>query len=187
MKSPSLRLLHSLPGAPLIESATRTDVLNHIQSVFFGRYRASLTPNSFLSHAPEHPCNERIKKVSKLLVQMIIDITNRFVPTPDIEVENAPNDDPRKVKLTWQKVAHNCTYYVLYMSSAGTWTKLSEITTNGETISTIDPLGPFPVLTEDDEARYHRFKIDVLNANGLVNLNDNILTVNLLDPELTTF
>ena len=48
-------------------------------------------------------------------------------------------------------------------------------------------LGPFPVLTEDDEARYHRFKIDVLNANGLVNLNDNILTVNLLDSELTTF
>ena len=73
------------------------------------------------------------------------------------------------------------------MNAAGTWTKLFEVSSNDETISTDDLLGPFPVLTEDGETRYHRFKIDVLNANGLVNLVDNVLTVNLLDQNLATF
>jgi len=85
------------------------------------------------------------------------------------------------VTLKWSKTVHNGTYYVFMLSNSGTWQKIHEISSNDETFelslaSTGLGSGSLDKTDEDGDIIYYRFKIDVENSSGLMNLNEEIVT-----------
>ena len=118
-----------------------------------------------------------VSQPSRPVLSNIIDVTNRTASIPSICVQSKTSLTAR-VQLSLPKVAHNCTYSLCYLTQAGTWAKLAEVKSNDDIINFM-PDQDFEIQTEFGEPRYHRFKVDVLNASGLVSLADNILTVDL--------
>ena len=60
-------------------------------------------------------------------------------------------------------------------SNAGNWSLVDEIVNNEETV-TYD-IGSLAKVDEDGDAIYHRYKVDVENSSGLLNLEEKPLTI----------
>ncbi|RLJ80521.1 hypothetical protein [Pedobacter alluvionis] len=81
-------------------------------------------------------------------------------------------------KLSWPATAHNANYYVYKQNNRGNWEKVYSV--EPPTSSTeMEYILPEPLLTvdEDGDKLYYRFKVQVQNTSGLVNLTDKELTV----------
>lgn len=122
-------------------------------------------------------------KPSKLVLTSMVDTINPIAPTVTIQCLEDISTNPvsiSQVKLNWDATAYNATYYVYKMNSSGNWVKIHEIKTNDLHISV--HLEDTSIATntlskrdsEDDTITiYHRFKVDVINSSGLLNLEEN--------------
>ena len=115
-------------------------------------------------------------KASKTLLTNIVDVLN---PEPPVITENMSaisNNMINSLSLSWTKTAYNATYYLSKMNSAGNWNIIFEIKSNDE--SALEYSLPNALAKVDDgKTIYHRFKVTVENASGLLNLRENILTI----------
>jgi hypothetical protein len=120
-------------------------------------------------------------KPSKLVLTGVVDVVNPIAPDFTIAYTGTINENTSEitnVKLTWQAITYNATYYVYKMNSSGNWVKIHEFKSNdlnievklSETSLASDTLAK---KDEEDNTIYHRFKVDVLNSSGLLNLEEN--------------
>lgn len=122
-------------------------------------------------------------KPSKLVLTSVVDTVNPIAPTVSVICNEDITTNPEEltnVRLTWDATAYNATYYVYKMNSSGNWVKIHEIKTNDLHISTelVDTTLETSTLSKrdsEDETMtiYHRFKVDVINSSGLLNLEEN--------------
>ena len=118
-----------------------------------------------------------VSQPSRPVLSNIIDVTNRQALAPEITILSQ-TATTAKIQAKVEKVAHNCTYYLSYFTAKGVWTRLTEESSNAGEIVFLPPQD-FDLLTEAGTPKYHRFKVDVLNASGLINLKDKITTIDL--------
>ena len=120
-------------------------------------------------------------KPSKLILTGVVDVVNPIAPDFTIAYTGTINENTSEitnVKLTWEAITYNATYYVYKMNSSGNWVKIHEFKSNDLNIEV--PLsetslasGTLAKKDEEDNTIYHRFKVDVLNSSGLLNLEEN--------------
>jgi len=91
---------------------------------------------------------------------------------PELKYDEAGN------KITWTATANKAHYHVYQQNNRGNWEKVH--TVDGANLSVpMEYVLPAPLLTvdEDGDKLYYRFKVQVHNTSGLVNLNEKELTV----------
>jgi hypothetical protein len=119
---------------------------------------------------------------SEKIENRLIDENNPTAPIITVTSVVTPSATTMdNVTLKWSKTVHNGTYYVFMLSNSGTWQKIHEISSNDETFelslaSTGLGSGSLDKTDEDGDIIYYRFKIDVENSSGLMNLNEEIVT-----------
>jgi hypothetical protein len=115
---------------------------------------------------------------SKLLLSNIVDVINP--PAPLLSYTRDEVSTPVRmytnVVLSWSKTVHNGTYYVYQMTSSGNWTKLADVKSNDETVS-YAVAASLVKTDEDGNELFYRFRVDVVNSSGLLNLETKELTL----------
>ncbi|MBK7129057.1 MAG: hypothetical protein IPM74_03630 [Crocinitomicaceae bacterium] len=121
---------------------------------------------------------------SNLVMASIVDVVN-----PEAPVISFTSDPPtaapitlNNVALSWPTTCYNGTYYLYKMTSSGNWTKIYQIKSNDPIISVnlVDTdLADGSILKQDDDLNtiYARFRVQVENSSGLLNLTQNELTI----------
>ncbi len=111
------------------------------------------------------------------LLANLVDVINPAPPVPAVTVLSTdPSTGDKEIQLSWSKTTHNGTYYVCQLGSSGNWFRLAALKTN-EAQPTF--LLPSALPVADDDPIYYRFKIDVENSSGLLNLFEAPITVDL--------
>lgn len=125
---------------------------------------------------------------SNLALTNIVDNFNPEAPLVVVSSDppiGTPSELPN-VLLSWPKTVHNGTYYVYKMNNTGTWLKIYAIDPsvhlNAGSMSvplSATSLGLSSLFKEDDDLNpiYHRFRVDVENSSGLLNLKKKEVTV----------
>lgn len=120
-------------------------------------------------------------KPSNPVLTNIVDNTNP--PAPLItSVFTVVGNQLIGVTLSWAKTAHNAIYYLYKMNSTGNWVKIYSVKTNADPVS-IDlaqtDLGTNILNKQDADGNtiYHRFRVQVENSSGLLNIEQNELTI----------
>lgn len=118
---------------------------------------------------------------SEIAKTTIVDTINPDAPiisvAADIQSEALYN-----VQLSWSPTCYNGTYYLYKMTGSGNWMKIYQIKSNDSTIA-IDLVNTDlqnPDLEKQDadgNTIYHRFRIQVENSSGLLNINQNEITL----------
>jgi len=121
-----------------------------------------------------------LSKPSRVFLTNVADPIPPYVDAPRVSfVENGTNQDQIDVTLEWDKAAHNCTYYPSLMSREGIWQRLGEMTGNDDILqypqadNLVDTI-TLPKTDDYGEAIDYQFKIDSVNASGLINKTHNI-------------
>lgn len=113
------------------------------------------------------------------LLANLVDVVNPAAPAPAVAILSTDTSTGDKaIELSWPKTTHNGTYYVCQLSPSGTWFRLAALKTNSAQPSFVLPT-PLPIANEDGDPIYYRFKVDVENSSGLLNLSDAPITVDL--------
>jgi hypothetical protein len=117
-------------------------------------------------------------KASDLLLTNIIDVVNPEAPELNFNYDPPGADHTlHDVELAWEPTCYNGTYHLYKMTRKGSWEKI--YSAKGNDTMQFPPSGDFNTYPQtktlkkvNDEGRlvYHRFKVDVVNAAGLVNL-----------------
>jgi hypothetical protein len=115
---------------------------------------------------------------TRVLLASLIDIVNPRPPVPTVSRLSITPGGDKLLRLTWTKTVHNGMYYVSRLSASGNWMRLGRVKTNAESV-TFDLSEPLPVDDEDGNRIYYRFKVDVENCSGLLNLVEAPITVSL--------
>lgn len=127
-------------------------------------------------------------KPSNVAMTNIVDNINPLPPSVSYNAGapiNVPIELPN-VSLSWNKTAHNATYYIYKQNSAGNWTKIRTYERDEHSnaaVMSVDLLdtdfGVTNLVKQDDDLNtiYHRFRVDVENSSGLLNLTKDELTV----------
>ena len=131
-------------------------------------------------------------KPSETVLASVVDALNPPAPAltweSDPLIPGPPAELPRVV-LSWPRTCYQGTYYLYRMTSAGNWSLMHQIQSNDDVISYPPDDGGSPdfanfpetasLLKEDAEGRslYHRFKVDVENASGLLNLDEQAVSI----------
>lgn len=91
---------------------------------------------------------------------------------PELSYDEASN------KLIWPATANKGSYYLYKQNVRGNWEKVYSVTPPAS-LTQIEYLLPAPLLFVDEEGDnlYHRFKVQVQNTAGLLNLTDKECTV----------
>lgn len=118
---------------------------------------------------------------SGISVISVVDNINPEPPELSYTAGTLANGELPDVLLEWNKTVHNGKYYLYKMNDKGNWTKIYEVETNDAAIQ-VDlantALGSNVLEKEEDgDTIYHRFKMDVENASGLMNTFDRILVI----------
>lgn len=71
--------------------------------------------------------------------------------------------------MSWDKTVHNGTYYASRLASSGNWVRIGVVKTNAALV-TLDLPDALPVKDDEGNTIYYRFKTDVENSSGLLNL-----------------
>jgi hypothetical protein len=81
-------------------------------------------------------------------------------------------------KLTWPSTANKASYYVYKQNNRGNWEKVYSVEPPSSSTE-MEYILPEPLLTvdEDGDKLYYRFKVQVQNTSGLLNLTEKELTV----------
>lgn len=117
-------------------------------------------------------------------------VDNLNPPAPQLVVtSDPPTGSPIElpnVLLTWNKTVHNGTYYVFKLNSTGNWVKIYSVdpSVHLNAASMSIPLagttvGASSLFKQDADlvTIYHRFRVDVENSSGLLNLDKKEVTV----------
>lgn len=138
-----------------------------------------------LVEIPSHP--------SDAVKATLVDVVNP--PAGDLEfvIGGVTNADYTDVLISWQTTCYNGSYSLQKMNDSGNWV---EIYTTRQKTGTVHypPLvngaPDFATHTatallarkdEDDQAIYHRFRVQVENSSGLFNLQENVFILQQLD------
>lgn len=123
-------------------------------------------------------------KPSNVVLTNIVDNINP--PAPQISyTSDPPTGSPMQlntVVLSWPKTAHNATYHLYMMNAAGNWVKIYTIKTN-DLIVTVPLLstelasGTLFKQDADLTTIYTRFRVQVVNSSGLLNIEQKELTI----------
>lgn len=91
---------------------------------------------------------------------------------PELAYDQADN------KLTWSSTATKAKYFVFKQNNRGNWERVSEAIESDSTspMEYVLP-SPLPAVDEDGDKLYYRYKIQVQNSSGLVNLTDKEYTI----------
>jgi hypothetical protein len=118
---------------------------------------------------------------SEVTKTTIVDTINPDAPIISVATDIQP-EALYNVQLSWSPTCYNGTYYLYKMTSSGNWTKIYQIKSNDFTIA-IDLVNTDlqnPDLEKQDadgNTIYHRFRIQVENSSGLLNINQNEITI----------
>jgi hypothetical protein len=120
-----------------------------------------------------------VSEPTATLLASLVDAVNPAPPVPTVAIlsTDAATGD-RWIELSWPKTTHNGTYYVCQLAPSGNWFRLAALKTNSAQPSFALPT-PLPIADEDGDPIYYRFKVDVENSSGLLNLSDAPITVDL--------
>jgi hypothetical protein len=116
----------------------------------------------------------------------IVDNLNPPAPEVTWDSDLPPSDPPvelTRVVLSWPRTCHNGTYYLYRMNRAGNWSLIYQVRSNESSLQYPPAADGGPdfagfgetarlVKEEDGRPLFHRFKVDVENASGLLNLED---------------
>jgi hypothetical protein len=86
------------------------------------------------------------------------------------------------VILSWPSTCYNGTYSLYKMNSLGVWEKIYEVKSNNPVISipllsTVLANGTLVKSNLDGNTLYHRFRVQVVNTSGLINLKPSETTI----------
>jgi hypothetical protein len=115
---------------------------------------------------------------TRVLLASLIDIVNPRPPVPTVSRVSITATGDKLLRLTWSKTVHNGTYYVSRLAASGNWMRLGRVKTNADSV-TFDLSEPLPVNDEDGNRIYYRFKVDVENCSGLLNLVEAPITTSI--------
>lgn len=104
---------------------------------------------------------------------IIINLIDTINPdAPEITYTESEN------KLSWLATTNKGTYYLYTQNSRGNWQMIYQVKPTSA-IDTMSYVFPAPlVLTDEDGNRiYYRYKVNVQNSSGLLNLVENELTI----------
>jgi hypothetical protein len=116
---------------------------------------------------------------SALVLGSIVDVFNPPAPVLSFNAGSVTAISPATlpgVKLKWNKVAHNATYYLYKMNDTGNWELLKKVKSNDQNLFYKTPTD---LVKEDEDGNtiYHRYKVDVENASGLLNLEEKPIVI----------
>jgi hypothetical protein len=114
-------------------------------------------------------------KPSEPLLASVVDVVNPEAPEITYISDDISGNYLQNVRLNWKKTAHNATYYLYKMTSSGNWQLLNTIKTND--INIFYQAGNLLKIDDDGNTIYHRYKVNVENASGLLNLEEKTLTI----------
>jgi hypothetical protein len=124
-------------------------------------------------------------KPSNVVLTNVVDNVNPEPPHLSYASDSPTTSTPiilNNVVLSWQPTCYNGTYYLYVMTSSGNWQKIYEVKSNDSVISvdladTDLQNGSIVKQDEDENTIYKRFRVQVENSSGLLNLTDDELTV----------
>lgn len=114
-------------------------------------------------------------KPSEPLLASVVDVVNPESPEITYISDDIAGNYLQNVRLNWKKTAHNATYYLYKMTSSGNWQLLNTTKTNDKNI--FYQAGNLLKIDDDGNTIYHRFKVNVENASGLLNIEEKTLTI----------
>ncbi|WP_028978943.1 hypothetical protein [Sporocytophaga myxococcoides] len=114
-------------------------------------------------------------EASGLILASVIDVVNPAAPELSFEAAEITETQLIDVTLKWSKTTHNGKYYLYKMTDSGNWNKIHEVKTNDAEITF--NAGTLEKLDDEDSNVYHRYKVDVENASGLLNTEEKALTI----------
>jgi hypothetical protein len=124
-------------------------------------------------------------KASDTAMTTVADTVNP--PPPQIAMTSAPLTATHpfqysNVSLSWPQTTYNGRYHLYKLNNLGTWVRVTTVQSNAPLIQVAlqDTSLASDVLVKEDAAGntlYHRFRVMVENSSGLVNLDQNELTV----------
>ena len=117
-------------------------------------------------------------------------VDNIYPDAPEISfTSDTPTGSPMEISgvtLSFDATAHNATYYVYKQFESGNWELIDTLTPddhNNANNITVDlattALGSNTLMKEDDDLNpiYQRFRVDVENSSGLLNIEQKELTI----------
>jgi hypothetical protein len=167
----SVRTMKLVTTASVDDGNTILDEFNDLTVIPYGDplfYRVTalreiMNESDAMEYVPSQP--------SKVVMASIIDVVNPEAPSLIAEVGLDAGTSFEEVKLSWNRTAYNGTYYLFKMTETGNWFKIHEISSNEDTIEYLIPES-LPKLDDEGRRIYHRFKVDVENSSGLLNLEE---------------
>lgn len=141
-------------------------------------FREILNERNETEYIPSQPSN--------IAMTNVVDVLNPEAPTLSFSSDPLTTTPPKTfnhVVLSWNGTAYNGTYYLYKMNQTGNWQKIYQIKSNDSLISVnladTEWQQNDSLVKEDDDGNtiYHRFKVGVENASGLLNLKDKELTI----------
>ena len=124
-------------------------------------------------------------KPSNVVLTNIVDNVNPEPPHLSYTSDPPTTSTPitlNNVVLSWEPTCYNGFYYLYVMTSSGNWQKVYEVKSNDPVIS-VDLAdtdlqdGDIVKQDEDDNTIYKRFRVQVENSSGLLNLVNDELTI----------
>jgi hypothetical protein len=97
---------------------------------------------------------------------------------PTVHLVSTTSTGEKLLRMSWDKTVHNGTYYVSRLAPSGNWVRLASVKTN-DALVTFDLPDALPVNDDEGNKIYYRFKADVENSSGLLNLVAAPITVSL--------
>lgn len=128
---------------------------------------------------------------SKLAEITVADVINPVAPELRSENGTTTSAEMSDVVLKWDKTVHNGTYSLQKRSDNGVWTEFYTVSSNDGTLQYPPLVGGIPdftnfdvtanLLREDTNGTptYHRFRVEVENSSGLLNLESNEVVIGL--------
>ncbi|MCX6312077.1 MAG: hypothetical protein NT084_10640 [Bacteroidetes bacterium] len=124
-------------------------------------------------------------KPSNLVMGTIVDNVNPSAPQISYTSDPPTTTSPitlNNVVLNWPSTCYNGTYYLYKMNNSGNWTKIYQVKSNAPIISiallnTDLANGSIPKQDADLNTIYARFRVQVENSSGLLNLTQREITI----------
>lgn len=122
-------------------------------------------------------------KSSVTALANVVDNTNPPAPVLGY-TSDLPTPSPvmlNNVEIQWDPTCYNGTYYLYKQTSAGNWRKIWEGASNATMVVPLNATdlgsGTLEKENADGDVIYHRFRVGVMNASGLLNLSEREMTI----------
>lgn len=134
---------------------------------------------------PSHP--------SDVVKAKLIDVINP--PAPDLEfmISGTTDDEFSNVLISWQTTCYNGRYSLQKMNDSGNWVEIYNTSQKTGSVSyppLVNGVPDFvahtattllPRKDEEDQLIYHRFRVQVENSSGLLNLQEKVFILQQFD------